>query len=77
MRKLNGPMGKDAVPREVNPFMSSQLLQPLPGVSYLSTSPAYYEMLAKRKKRKGTLSKGVTRRHITENRITTNIMNFN
>ena len=77
LRKLNGPKGRDAVPREINPFAHTQILQPLPGVSYLSTSPVYHEMLAKRKKQKGQLSKGVTRRHITENRITTNIMNFN
>ena len=77
MRKLNGPMGKDAVPREINPFAQNQVLQPLPGVSYLSTSPVYYDMLAKRKQKKGQLSKGLTRRQITENRISSNIMNYN
>lgn len=53
------------------------MLQPLPGVSYLSTSPVYYEMLEKRKKWKGELQKGQTRRKITEHRISSNIMNFN
>ena len=43
----------------------------------MSTSPVYYEMLAKRKKQKGKLNKGMTRRKITENRICSNIMNFN
>ena len=43
----------------------------------MSTSPVYYDMLAKRQKQKGHLSKGMTRRKITENRISSNIMNFN
>lgn len=77
LRRQNGPGGRDAIPRQPNPFANKQVLQPLPGISYLSTSPVYYEMLAKRKKQKGQLSKGLTRRMITENRISSNIMNFN
>jgi len=77
LRRLNGPMGRDAIPREKNPFAQKQVLQPLPGISYLSTSPVYYEMLEKRKKKKGQLNKGLTRRKITENRISSNIMNYN
>ena len=48
-------------------------------MSYLSTSPVYFEMMAKRKKNggKGQLSTGLTRRNITENRISHNIMNYN
>ncbi len=53
LRRLNGPGCRDAIPREKNPFAQKQVLQPLPGISYLSTSPVYYEMLAKRKKQKG------------------------
>ena len=49
-KRRNGPGNIDAVPRERNPFAQKQVLQPLPGISYLSTSPVYYEMLAKRKK---------------------------
>ena len=77
LKRINGPGNRDAVPRERNPFAQKQVLQPLPGISYLSTSPVYYEMLAKRKKAKGQLNKGLTRRKITENRISGNIMNFN
>ena len=77
IKRMNGPAAQDAVPREKNAFASKQVLQPLPGISYLSTSPVYYDMLAKRKKQKGQLSKGMTRRKITENRISSNIMNFN
>ena len=73
LRKLNGPGCRDAIPREINPFAHKQVLQPLPGISYLSTSPVYYEMLAKRKKAQGKLNKGLTRRKITENRISGNI----
>jgi hypothetical protein len=50
LKRLNGPAAKDAVPRERNPFAHKQVLQPLPGISCLSTSPVYYDMLAKRKK---------------------------
>ena len=53
LKRINGPGNRDAVPRESNPFAQKQVLQPLPGISYLSTSPVYYEMLAWRKKAKG------------------------
>ena len=68
----------DAIPREKNPYAHKQVLQPLPGVSYLSTSPVYFEMMAKKKKNgKGQLQTGLTRRNITEDRISHNIMNYN
>jgi len=51
-------------------------MQPLPGVSYLATSPTYYEMMARAKKSRST-NPTTTRRNITENRITQNIMSFN
>jgi hypothetical protein len=53
------------------------VIQPLPGVSYLATSPTYYEMMARlgKTKRKGPIKQ--TRRHITENRICSNIMSYN
>jgi hypothetical protein len=50
-------------------------MQPLPGLSYLATSPTYYEMMARNKKKNKKVSS--TRRQITENRITHNIMSFN
>jgi hypothetical protein len=53
------------------------MIQPLPGVSYLATSPTYYEMMARlnKTKKKGPIKS--TRRLITENRICSNIMSYN
>ena len=53
------------------------IIQPLPGVSYLATSPTYYEMMARLSKtrKKGPIKS--TRRLITENRICSNIMSYN
>ena len=48
-------------------------------ISYLATSPTFYEMMANNKnsrKAKATLHKQ-TRRTITKSRITANIMSFN
>lgn len=56
------------------------VIQPLPGISYLATSPGYYEMMAHRmgqKTKKGGSQGRQTRRHITEQRITSNIMSYN
>lgn len=51
----------------------------MPGISYLAQSPAYFEMLDNRRKQK--LRRGIptmtTRRMITENRISSNIMAYN
>lgn len=51
----------------------------MPGISYLATSPVYFEMqdALKKTRKKVGLSTGSTRRQITENKITQNIMNFN
>jgi hypothetical protein len=55
------------------------VLQQLPGLSYLATSPVFFEMEEALKKthKKKHLSQGMTRRKITSNIISTNIMNFN
>ena len=57
-------------------------MKPLAGVSYLTTSPTYYEMMARLKKDKQSTTKSQqvrksTRRMLTENKITSNIMQFN
>ena len=53
------------------------VIQPLPGVSYLATSPTYYEMMAQRMHGAKKFGPNQTRRQITESRITSNIMSFN
>jgi len=53
------------------------IIQPLPGVSYLATSPTYYEMMARLSKTRKKVPLKSTRRHITENRICSNIMSYN
>jgi len=56
-------------------------MKPIPGLSYLAQSPAYYEMLENNRRAKitkGLLGTGAkTRRMITENRISKNILIFN
>lgn len=49
-------------------------IQPLPGLSYLSTSKTFCETPHQPLKK---ISKTPTRRFITKNRITSNILNFN
>lgn len=59
------------------------MIQPLPGMSYLTTSTAFYELQAQRQKtnsqqgKRQQKLKRPTRRNITQNRITSNIMSFN
>jgi len=74
LREIHKPAGV-SIPKESG-LSKVGLMQPLPGVSYLATSPTYYEMMSKAKnKRRGNPMN--TRRQITENRITSNIMSFN
>jgi hypothetical protein len=74
LREVHLPAGV-SIPREPG-LARVGLMQPLPGVSYLATSPTYYEMMARAKKSRST-NPTTTRRNITENRITQNIMSFN
>lgn len=60
------PVGM-AIPRESG-LAKVGLMQPLPGVSYLATSPTYYEMMARNARTKRT-NVANTRRMMTENRI--------
>ena len=46
----------------------------MPGVSYLSTTGAYEDLVSRRHKQNGA---NMTRRNITEYKISSNILNFN
>jgi hypothetical protein len=84
--KIEDPFKVTAIPRDYQQIRDSRIraaahngLKPVPGISYLAQSPAYYEMLDNRRKQK--LRRGIptmtTRRMITENRISSNIMAYN
>lgn len=74
MLQIQEPSGP-AIPKEPG-LGHLGLMQPLPNVSYLATSPTYYEMMARTRKKK-PMKGSSTRRQITENRITQNIMSYN
>jgi hypothetical protein len=66
------PYDKGALPKSKNTKVNIQ--RSLPGVSYLSTTAFYDEMMHKRKQ----FQLGhMTRRNITEDRISSNILNHN
>jgi hypothetical protein len=62
------------VPALPLPAKRMKSIKPMPGVSYLSTTGIYEEMMARKKQ----FQLGhMTRRNITEHRISSNIMNQN
>jgi hypothetical protein len=79
--KENNPSKKPAL-KSLNVYPEVGPVQPLPGVSYLTTSATYYELQAARQQqspneKKKPFKRGVirnNRRQLTEERIASNIM---